>query len=445
MNSNLRLRQILLLFGDIALLYLSLLAALLLKYRGGFWDELVLYHLQPFSIVFIFWVLIFYIAGLYEPRILKNTLGFLKILIGAVIASTLLTVIFFYSIPKFGIAPKTNLFLFVVIFLILIFLWRRFFNQTLQKASPLNRLLLIGDNREYEEIIKQIEMNPQIGYKVSFWLKNATEEELKRLPDIIGEHAINTLVLPLDFKRERHLTKIIFENINPELEVMDVSGLYERIFQKVPLSALEEIWFIENVTKGNKSLYELIKRLIEIAFAIIAGIVFLPLCLLIAVLIKITSPKGPIIYQQTRVGKSSKYFILYKFRTMIPNAEIEGPRWTVPNDSRITPLGKILRRTHLDEIPQLINLFQGNLALVGPRPERPEFVEDLKKKIPYYDVRHLIKPGLTGWAQINYRYGASIEDAQEKLKYDLFYLKNRDLITDLSIVLKTIKLFIYKL
>ena len=215
--------------------------------------------------------------------------------------------------------------------------------------------------------------------------------------------------------------------------------------RKIPISTLEEVWFIENITKGNKIIYELVKRVVEISFALIVGVIFLPLSIIIAGLIKLTSPGGPMIYRQTRVGRNGNEYTLYKFRTMIPKAEAEGPRWTIPNDPRITKIGKILRRAHLDEIPQLINLLQGNLALVGPRPERPEFVEELKKKIPYYDIRHLIKPGLTGWAQINYRYGASIEDAQEKLQYELYYLKNRDLVMDLSIILKTIKLFIYKL
>ena len=445
MDSNLRLRQILLLWGDIILLYLSLFITLFLRYGVRFWEALIEYHLQPFSIIFILWLFIFYITGLYELKILKNTLAFLKTFIAAIITNTLLIVIFFYSIPKFGITPKTNLFLFVVIFGILSFFWRRFFNHTLKKVPPVIRLLLIGNDAEYEELVKQIEKNPQLGYKVSFWLKNESEEELRQLKKIIVDNSINSLVLPLGFKKERHLAQIIFENISPDLEIMDVPKLYERIFQKIPISTLEEVWFIENITKGNKIIYELVKKVVEISFALIVGVIFLPLSIIIAGVIKLTSPGGPMIYRQTRVGRNGHKFTLYKFRTMIPDAEAEGPRWTIPSDPRITKIGKILRRAHLDEIPQLINLLQGNLALVGPRPERPEFVEELKKKIPYYEIRHLIKPGLTGWAQINYRYGASIEDAQEKLQYELYYLKNRDLVMDLSIILKTIKLFIYKL
>lgn len=445
MDSNIRLRQILILFGDIILLYLSLLITLFLRYGTYFWEELTSRHLEPFSFIFFVWLVVFYIAGLYELRTLKNGLNFRKTLLLAIAISALLTIIFFYSIPKFGITPKTNLAIFVVVFGILSYFWRRFFNRTLSNVSPAIKLLLIGNDNEYEEIVKQIEKNPQLGYKVSSWLKNTDADKIENLNHLLIETSSNSIVLPSNFKKEEGLIQAIFKNLSPDLEITNSVALYERIFQKMPLSSLGEIWFIENLSKGKKNIYELIKRTIEIVFALIFGIIFLPLSIIIAALIKLTSPDGPIIYSQTRIGKNGRKFTLYKFRTMIPNAETKGPQWTVTNDSRITKIGKFLRHTHLDEIPQLINILKGNLALVGPRPERPEFVEELKKKIPYFGIRHLIKPGLTGWAQINYRYGASIEDAQEKLRYELYYLKNRDLIMDISIVVKTIKLFIYKL
>ncbi|MFA4827508.1 MAG: sugar transferase, partial [Candidatus Shapirobacteria bacterium] len=166
--------------------------------------------------------------------------------------------------------------------------------------------------------------------------------------------------------------------------------------------------------------------------------VILPISLIIFLLIKLTS-KGPAIYKQIRTGKKENEFILYKFRTMYLDAEKHGPQWSRENDARITPVGKILRYTHLDELPQLINIIKGDISFVGPRPERPEFVAILKEKIPYYEIRHLVEPGVTGWAQINYRYGSSIEDAYEKLQYDIYYLKNRSFVLDFLIVLKTIK------
>ncbi|MEK7075474.1 MAG: exopolysaccharide biosynthesis polyprenyl glycosylphosphotransferase, partial [Patescibacteria group bacterium] len=186
--------------------------------------------------------------------------------------------------------------------------------------------------------------------------------------------------------------------------------------------------------------YDAAKRTIDFCLALFFNIVFLPLILIIALLIKSTS-KGLIIFKQERVGLNNESFTLFKFRTMRPDAEKNGPQWASENDSRITPFGKILRRTHLDELPQLFNILKGDLSFVGPRPERPEFVEKLKEQIPYYEIRHIIKPGLTGWAQINYRYGASVKDAYEKLQYEIYYLKNRSLILDLLIILKTVRLF----
>jgi lipopolysaccharide/colanic/teichoic acid biosynthesis glycosyltransferase len=155
-------------------------------------------------------------------------------------------------------------------------------------------------------------------------------------------------------------------------------------------------------------------------------------------MIKLTS-RGSVIYKQQRIGKNGRVFILYKFRTMIPEAESDGPKWAEEQDERVTIIGRFLRRTHLDELPQLINVIKGDLSFVGPRPERPEFVEHLKKKIPYYEIRHLIKPGITGWAQINYKYASSIDDTYEKLQFDIYYIKKRSIVLDILILLKTIK------
>jgi len=182
------------------------------------------------------------------------------------------------------------------------------------------------------------------------------------------------------------------------------------------------------------------KKCDALFLAFIFSVVFLPIAALIAVLIKITS-KGPVIFKQQRMGKNDKIFWLYKFRTM--RIEMEGPLWTTENDNRLTPIGKILRFSHLDEIPQLINVLKGNIAFVGPRAERIELVEQYKK-LPYYEIRHIIKPGFTGWAQISYRPSASLEEAFEKLKYDIHYIKNRSLFLDLLIIFKTVRLLFAK-
>ena len=195
---------------------------------------------------------------------------------------------------------------------------------------------------------------------------------------------------------------------------------------------------MDNLSQKNNAWDLVIKRVVDILFAAILGLVGLILLPILAIIIKLDS-KGPLIYKQKRVGLTGKVFKVYKLRTMRQDAEKDGQAvWAKKGDARVTKVGKFIRKTRLDEIPQFWNILMGNMSFVGPRPERPEFVDQLKEEILFYNERHLVKPGLTGWAQINYPYGASVEDAREKLSYDLFYIKNQSLAMDISIILKTI-------
>ena len=180
-----------------------------------------------------------------------------------------------------------------------------------------------------------------------------------------------------------------------------------------------------------------VKRLIDLILSSVLLAISAPLVVFFGLLIKLTS-KGPMFFKQTRVGFKSELFTIYKLRTMAIDAEASGAQWAKKNDSRITPLGRFLRQTRIDELPQCWNVLKGNMSFVGPRPERPEFTKELTEKIPYYDLRHLVKPGLTGWAQVNYPYGASIEDSLKKLQYELYYIKNQTLLLDLNIMLRTL-------
>ena len=225
------------------------------------------------------------------------------------------------------------------------------------------------------------------------------------------------------------------------IRFFDLSTFYEIFFKEIPISATSEIWFLENFHSSQKYLYDYLKRLIDIVFAFVFGLISLIFYPFIILGILISSP-GPIFYRQKRVGKDGKEFILTKFRTMIVGAEKNGPVWSSKNDPRVTAFGRFLRASHFDELPQLWNILKGEMSLVGPRPERPEFVKELNEKISHYHLRHLVKPGLTGWAQINYPYGASVEDALKKLHFDLYYIKNRSLFLDISIILKTINIFL---
>lgn len=445
MNSLTKIKQLTLLLGDVFILYASLIITLLFRYQEKFYSQLFDWHLEPFTIIFIVWLAIFYIAGLYDLKSLKNDLLFLKTFWYAVLSGAAIIILFFYLIPYFRIAPKTNLIIFTLIFSVLDYFWRHFFNNFLNKTGANNRVLLIGTSKTAEELSGHLEKNPQLGYKIQFWMKEGlADKEFEHLSQIILSQKINTIVLPAHLKKDSRATKIIYKTLLMGVEIMELSTIYEQVFQKVPLAELEEVWFLENLVKKHK-IYELFLNPLEKTAALILLILLLPLMALTAILIKITSP-GSAFFSQRRIGKDSQEFTLWKFRTMQADAEKDGPQWAnYHQDPRVTKIGKILRWTHLDELPQLWNILKGELSFVGPRPERPEFVAQLRKELPFYDLRHLTKPGITGWAQINFRYAASALDSYQKLQYDIYYIKNNSPFLDLTIILKTIKFLISNL
>lgn len=436
---------VLLILGDVLALYASLFLVLYLRYGKSLGGELGERHLLPMSIVFAIWLAIFYIMGLYDFRNLRNALWFLKALAPVLTVSFAAAILFFYLIPVWGIAPKTNLFLFLLTFCAAELIWRPYLNRWLYSRAPAARAALIGESPAAEEINDFFSQNPEFGYQVKLRIKNGNTR--LPLPDangqdwqkLIRESGIDLIIVPRQFLKEPLAIKNFFRLLNAGVEIKDLSEIYEAVFRRVPLSEIDEEWFLEHAANP-RPLYQKSKRLLEwfLAFFFLAAL--LPVLTLLALLIKLTS-KGPAIYKQTRVGFHEKNFTLYKFRTMREDAERDGPRWSEIKDSRSTPVGQILRLTHLDELPQLWNILKGDLSFVGPRPERPEFVVKLKDEIPYYETRLLIRPGATGWAQIHHRKDQTLEDVKKKLEYDLFYLKNRSLILDLAIFLKTLKMF----
>jgi len=434
-----KLKEIILFGGDIVFLYLSLFTTLFIRY-GSITEEVRLSHIRPFTILFIFWILIFYIIGFYEIKELKNTADFGKKFSLTILINFIIAIAVFYFIPGFGITPKTNLFIFLFIFGSAFYAWRTFYNNILIVKTPAKKILLIGGNKVAQDIVAHIKQNNQLGYEIKYWIKEGIKDKsFKNLSQIIKEHRINLIVVPAHIKKNSRAARLIYKNLLSEIEVINLSDMYENVFHKVPLAELEEVWFLENLAKSHK-IHDAIKRPIELILSIILAITFLPFVVFIALFIKTTS-SGSAFFSQVRVGKNGKHFILWKFRTMKTDAEKRGPRWSKPGDNRITYFGKFLRKSHLDELPQLWNILRGDISLVGPRPERPEFVQDLEKEIPYYELRHLVRPGLTGWAQINYKYGSSLDDAYEKLQYDIYYLKHRSLWLDFGIFFKTANRF----
>jgi exopolysaccharide biosynthesis polyprenyl glycosylphosphotransferase len=438
MRSGGKLKVFFLFIGDIVLLYAGLFLTLMIRYGAGFWEQFEDIHAIPFTILFVPWLLVFYIAGLYDLRRLRNNLDFFKTLALSLITNAIIAVLLFYFVQSFGIAPKTNLFIFIVVFAIIELIWRRAFNRLTDSGEAPNRVVLVGNGPTAAEAELTIAENTQLGYAV---VAHITEEDATRSPDmfkaLVHENGANLVVVPRELKRKSALTPTLYELFGRGVSVIDLDSFYEIVMRKVPLADVEETWFLENI-EATAKFYDQFKRAIEFLLAIVIGLILLPFEILIAIFVKLTS-RGPLIYRQARVGTHGETFMLYKFRTMRRNAETNGAQWATKKDTRVTPFGKFLRASHLDELPQLWNIIRGDVSFVGPRPERPEFVSKLKTEIPFYEVRLLVKPGVTGWAQLNHRADLTTEDVKQKLQYDVYYLKNRSPILDLAIVLKTIK------
>jgi lipopolysaccharide/colanic/teichoic acid biosynthesis glycosyltransferase len=247
---------------------------------------------------------------------------------------------------------------------------------------------------------------------------------------------IETIIVSPLLKNKEEFTKLIY-SLPRNIKIVDFRNFFETVYRKEPLELLDDVWFIENLRYY--PFFSIFKRVFDVLLAFILLTISSPIILICIFFIIIFSP-GSIFFKQKVFGQNNKNFILYKLRTMREGSEY--PLWTTPGDGRVTKVGRILRTSHLDELPQLYNILRGDLSFVGPRPERIELAKIFEEKLLYYNVRRLVKPGLTGWAQINYKPSASIEEALEKLKYDFYYLKNRSFLLDLFIILKTAKLLI---
>lgn len=430
-----RTRKLILIVADLLLLYLSLYLALALRYQGASATERFFEHLTPFTFAFCIWLLIFYSAGLYEYRPARRMYAFYAASVKALSSALVAAVMLFYLVPSFGIAPKTNLLLTGLIFYVLFVIWRVIWDKASKSQRLLHPIICVGANKEMRDIIEMITRQPDLGYTIAAVVEH--KDDLERLSEIVMEHKADTVVYARHAFPE-DISKALYALVPLSISIVDLATFFSHITRKVPVSIIGEAWFLENLIEREKSMYEIEKRLFD-GLAAFVGIIFtLPLLPFIAIAIQLDSP-GPVFYTQSRVGKNGRNFRLLKFRTMVKDAEARGTQWTAPHDTRITRVGKLIRKTRIDELPQLWNILIGDMSFIGPRPERPEFVERLEKEVPHYRMRLLVRPGLTGWAQIHEPlHGASTTDTLEKLQYDLYYVKRRGLFMDLDIVLRTI-------
>jgi exopolysaccharide biosynthesis polyprenyl glycosylphosphotransferase len=417
-----RFKKIAVLLGDLIVLHSSLLLTLVIRYGTDDFTALWLRHWPSFFIIFLIWILVFYIYNLYNLILAADKLKFNQLALNAILVSSLLSSTFFYLNPSTQITPKTNLALFIVITIALFILWRKFFNTILQSYLPKNNLLLIAKRDKVESLVNYIQTKQHLGFNTALVLEETLSEE--SLKDIIKTKRIHTIVLDPAHEQAETFRKLLFKCLPYNLIFTDLSSFYEKITGKVSIDTITHTWFLENFNEGEKKYFNHIKRIYDLIMALILFAITLPFWPIIALIIIIDSGL-PVFFKQERLGKNGEIFKIIKFRTM--------------KHDKITRAGSFLRKTRLDELPQLLNIIKSQMSFIGPRPEQPSIVEKLKEQIPFYQERLLIKPGLSGWDQISETYhSASYQDSFEKLQYDLFYIKNRSIYLDFSITLKTV-------
>jgi len=436
---------------DYLLFFISLCIVILIRYDFGDFKSEIIQHFPAFSVIYLLWLIIFYIFELYDMthEILVKNYILAMIINGAIAVSV------FYTVSGLGISPKTNLFLNLVIFTFLFIPWRSIISRNFGRIFGRLNIVIMGSDEYSLRLAKEIAENDKTGYNLlgilmdsnialPEWINNEKIEiydTFSEIKELIQRKNLN-IVIVNDFWYKQIFTEL-YTFIHQRVDIYNLPSFSEDFHQSIPIYAADEIWFLDNLKNTGRSFYEKLKRITDILLVLMLTPVFLVLFIFIVLAIKINSP-GTVFFKQVRVGRNNKNFVIYKFRTMVQDAEKNGAQWAVKNDTRITSVGRFLRLTRIDELPQIINVLIGDMSFIGPRPERPEFVEELEKIIPHYKLRHLVRPGLSGWAQVKYEYAATKEESAKKLEYDLFYIKNRSIILDSKIVLKTIMTIISK-
>ncbi len=445
---NSRKKEAFMLFaGDIFFLCLSLWLTLLVRY-GKIPDFSLFYdHFSAFVFLFFVWVVVFFISGLYEKHtlILRNKIP--ATIFNAQLVNSGLAVLFFYLVPYFGITPKTNLFIYLLISFGFILSWR-IYGEVFFRVRHKQNAILIGSGSEMKELKQEVNHNPRYDL---FFVSSIDLEGVENLDfkdEILEQIYSNDVqVIVADFKNNKlgpvlpNLYNLVFSKIR----FIDINKIYEDIFDRIPLSLITYSWFLENFSLDSKPLYDFFKRIMDISAGFVLGLISLVLYPFVFIAIKLDDG-GAIFSVQERVGKNNLPVKMFKFRTM--TVANDGGKWGEGNQNRVTRVGAFLRKSRIDELPQLWNVLIGDLSLIGPRPEFYDAVKQYEKDIPYYSVRHLLKPGLSGWAQIYHdehpHHGLAVDKTKDKLSYDLFYIKNRSLILDIVIALKTIKKLILR-
>jgi sugar transferase (PEP-CTERM system associated) len=392
-----------------------------------------------------------YYADLYDLRSVTDARDIIVRVLQALGASSLLLGLLYYWFPELIIGRGVFM-ISAVIVLCLVVGWRLAFDWLTRRVGPRERLLIIGTSGAAVNLARELIERKSLGIEVAGFidpdparvgtplLNPGIIGTIENVPAIVRSRAVDRVVVSLADARGKLPMQKLLEMKLEGVSFDHLASLYEEYTGKIAVENLRPSWLIFSSGFRKSAWLTASKRAFDVAASLTGLVGGAPVMLAIALLVKVTS-RGPALYAQRRVGQHGREFTIHKFRSMRHDAEVgTGAVWASPNDGRVTRLGRLLRRTRLDELPQLWNILRGEMSFVGPRPERPEFVRELTEQIPFYGQRHVVKPGLTGWAQVSYSYGASVEDALEKLQYDLFYIKHLSLSFDLFIILSTIKI-----
>ena len=437
MTTAFRPRTLVLFMGDMLSLILALWLSLFLRAFEVPPQWLFVAHLEPFSLLFVAWVAVFFIAGLYENRsIILARRALSATLLIAQTFNIAIAALFFFFVPLFGIAPKTLLFIYLGVSFLLILLWRAALAPRLWNPEP---AVAVGSGVEINELARALNAAHRAPARIASIIDPSEEDLAGELRAAVARHRVRMVIADWDNPRVSAVFGDISSYIASGVRFFDATGLYESMFGRISLHRVDNRWVARNVSRYGHTLYDPLKRAMDIVAALVLGAISLVFYPFLITAIKLQDG-GPVFYTQVRVGQNNKPIVMRKFRSM---SGTDNSSEVLKSKLVVTPVGRILRTTRIDEIPQLWSVLTGDLSLIGPRPEFPALVEEYVKNIPYYNLRHLVKPGLSGWAQLYHdnhpHHGTEVEATQEKLSYDLYYLTHRSLMLDTTIALKTIK------
>jgi sugar transferase (PEP-CTERM system associated) len=412
-------------------------------------------HLWKIALVTVVCQLCLYYNDFYDLTLVHSSRELIVRLLQAVGAASIVLAALYVAMPSLMIGDGifvSALFVFVVAILG----WRLLFNQLTGSLRMQERILVVGTGETARKVVRQILTQREFAYRVIGFIDDDAARIGERIvnpgivgtpadiPALIARHQIDRIIVGLADRRGKLPVEELLHAKMAGVRVEDATTTYERVTGKILIDDLRPSWLIFSDGFRVSRLVRWMKRTVDLVFSLVLAVLSFPFMVLTAMAVAIESGR-PVLYCQERVGENGKSFILCKFRSMRLDAEEDGtPLWATAGDTRVTRVGRIIRKTRLDELPQLWNVLRGDMSFVGPRPERPYFVAELARDIPFYRQRLAVKPGLTGWAQVKYRYGSSLEDAMEKLRYDLYYIKHLSIFFDLTIVFDTVKVVLFR-